>query len=292
MLKFDLIVANYNNSKYLDKFFNSIINSTVKPEKIIFVDDLSTDDSVLIVNKYIEAAILNIELHVNKKNLGFANSLNIAIKHLRSKYFARLDPDDYVESNRFELQSKFLLNNPLVDLVGSNVNYYVGDKFIRSSDVILSSDEIERTIKKAILPIIHGSIMGKSEIFSCKLYNQEMVPSEDYDLFSTLVLNNFILVNLKDKLTNVLIHPTSVSFSLKYSTIKIRFDLAFNNFKYKKSAIFICFEYVHQFYYRKYLFSQSILKYYYLLISVFAAPFKVLIKLSKLFFQKIGKNYD
>lgn len=281
MLKFDLIVANYNNSKYLDIFFNSIINSTHQPEKIIFVDDFSTDNSVLIVNKYIETTNLNIELHVNEKNIGFANSLNNAIKHLRSEYFARLDPDDYVQSNRFELQSKFLLNNPLIDLVGSNVNYYVGDRLIRSSDVILSTDKIERSIKRAILPIIHGSIMGKSNIFSSILYNQEMVPSEDYDLFASLIKNNFSIVNLHQSLTNVLIHPNSVSFNLKYSTIKIRFDLAAIYFNYNKKSFYIYLEYIHQSFYRKYMYKTSFIRYFYFFISIIVSPQKVVKKLLK-----------
>ena len=42
-----IIVANYNNEKYLDDCIQSILNQTYKDYEIVIVDDCSTDNSFL-----------------------------------------------------------------------------------------------------------------------------------------------------------------------------------------------------------------------------------------------------
>lgn len=46
--KISVIIANYNNSPYLERMMNSLVNQSIGIEnlQIIFVDDRSTDDSV------------------------------------------------------------------------------------------------------------------------------------------------------------------------------------------------------------------------------------------------------
>lgn len=280
-MEFEVITANYNNSKFLDDFFSSIIDSSIKPKKIIFVDDCSTDNSIEIVKKYQEKNEVEIELILNEKNLGFANSLNLAITHLTSLYFARLDPDDSVLLNRFEVQLNYLINNSSIYLVGSNVNYILNGEYKKSSDVLLNEKEIINKIKKGILPIIHGSIMGKTEILNGFKYKQELVPAEDYDLFAFIVSKGFRISNLKDQLTLVTIHENSVSNDLKFSTIKKRFKLAEDYFGYKKSFLGSYFEYIHQLNYRRYLFENSYKRYFYLIISASVMPYKTFNKLFK-----------
>ena len=46
-----VIVINYNNSKYIFKSLNSIINQDYQNLEIVFVDDQSTDDSLKVVRK-------------------------------------------------------------------------------------------------------------------------------------------------------------------------------------------------------------------------------------------------
>ena len=105
-MSFEIISANYNNAKFLHNFFDSIINSTERPFRIIIVDDCSSDNSVNIIKSYKDK--INIRLIVNEKNIGFANSLNIALRELQEPFFVRLDPDDTVHLSRFSIQFDFL----------------------------------------------------------------------------------------------------------------------------------------------------------------------------------------
>lgn len=276
MSDFDLIVSNYNNGPYLVKFFDSIQHSTLQPKKVILVDDCSTDNSLEIIDKYININSLDILLIKNEYNIGFANSLNKAINEVTSYYFARLDPDDYVESNRFEIQMKFLSKHKEIDIVGTNVNYFRKNKNIRNSNVYLSTGEIVKQFRAAQLPIIHGTIMGKREVFNNIKYNQNMVPSEDFDIFSQMIKKNYKLINIPEVLTHVLIHENSVSNSLKYNTIEKRYIITKNLFNLNYSKFHVLLDYLQQYFYRKYLFIEGKKRYLYLLLSILARPIKII----------------
>ena len=47
-----VIIANYNNAKYLIDCFNSILKQTYNNIEIIFIDDSSTDTSLEVYEKY------------------------------------------------------------------------------------------------------------------------------------------------------------------------------------------------------------------------------------------------
>ena len=278
-MSYEIISANYNNAKFLVAYFDSIINSTLKPSSIIIVDDCSTDDSVSIIKSYFGK--INIKLIVNEKNIGFANSLNIALRKLKDPYFARLDPDDAVHPNRFSIQLNYLKENPQIDIVGTNVNYILFGKSKKHSDVLLDERSIGDKIRKGIIPVIHGSIMGKSEALNEFKYKQEFVPAEDYDLFAYLISGGYRINNLVNPLTYVTIHAKSVSNDLKFSTIRKRFALANKYFKFRKSLLASYFEYFHQLFYRKYLFENTSFKNIYLLLSASSMPIKTLKKILK-----------
>ena len=43
---FSIVIPNYNNARYLDELFESIINQTFENYEIIFIDDVSEDESL------------------------------------------------------------------------------------------------------------------------------------------------------------------------------------------------------------------------------------------------------
>ena len=93
-----VIIPNYNNSKYLKRCLDSIINNTYSNLEIIIVDDASTDNSVDIINSYKDKRIRLIK---NKTNLGAGKSRNIGIKLSKGSYITFIDSDDYVDLDYF-----------------------------------------------------------------------------------------------------------------------------------------------------------------------------------------------
>lgn len=102
-----IIVPVYNAERFLDQTINTVLDQTYKNWELILVNDKSTDNSVEIINKYIEKN-KDIKLIQNKENSGAAVSRNNGIEVASGKYIAFLDADDLWEKDKLEKQIKFM----------------------------------------------------------------------------------------------------------------------------------------------------------------------------------------
>jgi glycosyltransferase involved in cell wall biosynthesis len=274
----DILTANYNNGKYLYPFFESIINSTIHPNQLIFVDDGSNDDSLEIAESFAKKWKF-IKIIVLKHNVGFANALNEGIIYIKSKYTIRIDPDDYISSERIEKQLCYMISNPDVDILGSNIQYFDSDnmKKLFISNVPLSEKMIIRNFKNGSCGVIHGSTIIRSELLKKFNYDQNNVPAEDFEIFSKMIKNSAVIRNIPSVLTFVRIHINSVSNFLPYNTIKKSYDLVKEIWGINHFEIFIKFKYLHLKYYRLFLFEKKkIRKIIYIIISSLFAPNRVI----------------
>ena len=98
-----IIVANFNNAKFLDECLRSIFSQTFKSYEIIVVDDNSKDNSIEILNKY-KKKIFIIQ-NKKKTKYGSFNQINSYYKgFLRSKgtFIFFLDSDDYFKKDKLK----------------------------------------------------------------------------------------------------------------------------------------------------------------------------------------------
>jgi len=99
---FSIIVASYNNGKYLPECLDSLINQTYTNIEIIVVDDASNDNSVEIVKHYM-AKDTRIKLWVNKKNKGVGYTKNKGVDEANGIILGFVDADDYLTINAVEV---------------------------------------------------------------------------------------------------------------------------------------------------------------------------------------------
>lgn len=92
--KFTIIIPNYNNAKWLDKCLNSVLNQTYKNYEIIFIDDMSEDNSLEIANNLLKEHKV-IEVPYKKYNGG---ARNIGIMEATGDYVVCLDSDDWLKN--------------------------------------------------------------------------------------------------------------------------------------------------------------------------------------------------
>ncbi|MCV3526875.1 bifunctional glycosyltransferase family 2 protein/CDP-glycerol:glycerophosphate glycerophosphotransferase [Campylobacter lari] len=131
--QYTIISAVYNVEKYLDDYFNSIINQRLDFKKNIFmilVDDGSTDNSASIVKKYQKKYPKNI-VYLYKENGGQASARNLGLKYMqennyKTPWVAFTDPDDFLDRNYFYEVDKFLSTHQDDDIcmVGCSVIFY------------------------------------------------------------------------------------------------------------------------------------------------------------------------
>ncbi|EGC6736796.1 glycosyltransferase, partial [Campylobacter coli] len=131
--QYAIISAVYNVEKYLDDYFNSIINQRLDFKKNIFmilVDDGSTDNSAQIIKKYQKKYPKNI-VYLYKENGGQASARNLGLKYMQENdyqipWVTFTDPDDFLDRNYFYEVDKFLATHKANDIcmIGCNVIFY------------------------------------------------------------------------------------------------------------------------------------------------------------------------
>lgn len=101
--KFTIATACYNNEKYLDKYFRSIVKQKYSFKKyidLIIVDDGSTDKSLDIMLAWQKKFPDNIKV-ISKENSGQADSRNVALEHVTNEWVTFIDSDDFISRNYF-----------------------------------------------------------------------------------------------------------------------------------------------------------------------------------------------
>lgn len=96
MKTLSVIIPNYNNAKYLPQCIESVLAQDYPIEEIVIYDDVSTDNSRDILNRYAELYPDKIRLIQAEENKGVAIARDIAIRSCRSEYVTTLDADDFL----------------------------------------------------------------------------------------------------------------------------------------------------------------------------------------------------
>ena len=104
MIKYTIITPQYNSFELMDKYFETLINQTLKNFEVIIVDDCSTDGSWEKLQKYVKACPLNgkIKLLRSDKNRGPGYARNIGIDIATGEWITFVDNDDWISCNLLE----------------------------------------------------------------------------------------------------------------------------------------------------------------------------------------------
>jgi glycosyltransferase involved in cell wall biosynthesis len=103
-LKATVLIANYNNAKYINRCVNSVINQTYKKLEIIFIDDKSTDDSLKVIKKHLKK--IKLIKKSNKFGVGCFDQIATyyeGFKKSDGKIIFLLDSDDYFKKNKISI---------------------------------------------------------------------------------------------------------------------------------------------------------------------------------------------
>ncbi len=114
----DVVIPVYNSERYIEDAIRSVLAQTEPSLRIIVVDDGSTDRSAEIVRSLCDADPRIVLL--SKPNSGTVDALNMGLEHASAEFIARLDSDDICDPDRFEVQLRYLRDNPDCVAVSSN----------------------------------------------------------------------------------------------------------------------------------------------------------------------------
>ena len=101
-------MPSYNAAKFIAASIQSVIGQTYRNWELLITDDCSKDDTVKIVEQFLEKDN-RIKLFSTGKNSGPACARNKSLENATGKYIAFLDSDDIWVSNKLETQIQFMI---------------------------------------------------------------------------------------------------------------------------------------------------------------------------------------
>ena len=138
-----VVVPNYNYAQHLDQRLYSIVGQTFPPYELIVLDDASTDQSVDVIRKFVQAnAGIDCSLVVNTENSGsvFRQWQN-GLARCRGDLVWIAEADDFAESNFLEeLVSSFA--DPNVVIAYSQSRQVDGDGRVLAGDYLEYTSDI------------------------------------------------------------------------------------------------------------------------------------------------------
>jgi glycosyltransferase involved in cell wall biosynthesis len=121
-IKISIIIANYNNEKYIGRCIDSCIKQNINEKyEIILIDDNSSDNSLKNIKKFKEK-IKIIKIKKSKKGLKFNTyfQLNTYLNGLlraKGDIICFLDSDDYFRKNKLSVINNYFLKDSLLEIV-------------------------------------------------------------------------------------------------------------------------------------------------------------------------------
>ena len=110
--KISFIIPIFNKEKYLETLLLSIQHQLIREFEIIFIDDCSNDNSIKIINKFVEID-RRIKLFKNKINKGTLYSRCYGVLQSKGEYIIFIDPDDFVLQNGLYNSYRYIKKNKL-----------------------------------------------------------------------------------------------------------------------------------------------------------------------------------
>jgi glycosyltransferase involved in cell wall biosynthesis len=128
--KVSVLIANYNNSFYLERCIKSIEKQSYKKKEIIVVDDQSSDNSLDVLKKFKDKIIL-VKNKKKKFNVGSYDQINTyktALNKSSGEIIFFLDSDDFFSYNKIKEIVNYFKKNADQNLVMDRPTIFFSSK--------------------------------------------------------------------------------------------------------------------------------------------------------------------
>ncbi len=231
-----IVTPSYNASKFIAETIESVLNQTYKNWEMLIVDDISTDDTIDIINKYCNIDN-RIRLFVLDEKGGASLARNKAIREANGKYIAFLDSDDIWLPTKLEKQVKFMQET---DCAFSYHNYDLIDEQSKKLNIRRIAPE-SINLHRALIGCSIGCLSAMYDSDKVGLVQIKRIDKRNDDALWFKILekcNKGIL--LDDVLALYRVSNNSLSSGSKFKLLKYHYRLYRVNMEFNplKSAFF------------------------------------------------------
>lgn len=110
-MKISIALATYNGATYLQSQLDSYIAQERKPDEIVVCDDVSTDDTVAILEAFQKNAPFQVRVINNLSNLGYTKNFEKALSNCSGDLIFLSDQDDIWRPEKIRIVEEVFQNN-------------------------------------------------------------------------------------------------------------------------------------------------------------------------------------
>jgi len=208
--KISIITPIYNKGNYIQRYLRSIQNQLFNDIEIILIDDYSTDNSTIIIEKF-QKEDQRIILIKHKKNKGTLISRNEGVLKSKGEYLIFIDPDDLISKDILKLCYNTAKKYDF-DLI--RFNLYEGNEIINLEHIIKNLTCKPIYQPELSLYLFYG--LGRLEEIDYYITNKlikKIKFIETLNLIDKFYLNQF-MIDCEDGLINLILYKISNSYYL------------------------------------------------------------------------------
>jgi glycosyltransferase involved in cell wall biosynthesis len=227
VIKYSIIITNYNYHKFLDKCISSCLNQDANILfEVLLIDDGSSSESIKIIKKYINESNFRFFL---LKNGGIERAANLGVLKAKGKYIVRVDADDLLANNFINRVDNYIIRN------GNYKFYYSNYHIINNDDKIISNKVLPKFSIKEIIErgdfLATGTVYEKNIISKFGPYDtkKKNCGLENYSLILKLILSKIKGFRINEPLFFFRLHKKSMSKKKKEKIKNYGSQLMMNN---------------------------------------------------------------
>ncbi|MEK7564207.1 MAG: glycosyltransferase [Patescibacteria group bacterium] len=190
--KIDVVIPVYNGEKFILQALNSVAHQTLPPNKIIVVDDGSTDNTYSVVLEYAKTCSLEIKI-IKQENGGLSSARNTGIKESMGEFIAFLDADDIWDKNKLEEQMNVCQTTEFENLALVYCDYDVidinGNTQYRNYKAPLDKKRMrgmvfEKLLERNQITSSGSGVLIKRNVFDVVgFFDENLKYAEDFDMW-------------------------------------------------------------------------------------------------------------
>lgn len=207
MNSLSVVIPTYENDDPddLTTALQSVLNQTLPPDEVIVIGDGPLSDGIEdVIDEYETEYPDVVQLHQLSENQGKGKARQVGVKQASEKIVAMMDADDVCCKDRFEKQSRFLDENPGVDVVGSYVTEFdpnTGESYgIRT---VPETHEEIASMARYRSPLNQATVMFRRKAVLAVGNYEDVRLLEDYRLWVRLLVDRAKFANIPESLVKV-----------------------------------------------------------------------------------------
>jgi len=188
-----VVIPVFNKDYAIQKTLECLNNQELLPEKVIVINDGSTDNSLDKIKDFFHRETINFNFEIiNQSNKGVSATRNIGISMCETRYLALLDADDLLDKKYFKIRKDQIAHN--------SYDIYSGAHYLNSKKIFVPGVFSARQIINPYIASLFASVVNSSKvIFDLKkidkmkiIFPEDAQKGEDLYLWLKLFRNSKI----------------------------------------------------------------------------------------------------